>query len=312
MITSVVGSFPINIEKPKSFKDKLLNTFNVYDPYKLAIKQSVIYQLDAGIDVISDGQVRGDMIGSFSQFIPGFKYEKNSSVIVSKILKPNKEITTNDIKYAKSVMNAYLKDSNENKGIKGIITGPSTLVHSSRIESFYKNKEQAIIDLAKSLHYEIKAIDKLGVEYIQIDEPFLSTGMVDLSVASKAIDILSEGIKTPIAIHVCGNLTEIFSDLLKFNVDILDCEFAGNKYNLKLLEENSKKLKGKKIGLGCLDTTLNKVDDYTKVKNLVSKAINEVGSENLILDPDCGLRKLDIDIAFKKLELINKVKNEFN
>ncbi|WP_409201001.1 methionine synthase [Methanobrevibacter sp. DSM 116169] len=311
MYTSVVGSFPFEIKSPEHAKDKFLNIIGKYDPYKLAIKDIVISQLNAGIDIVSDGQVRDDMVATFTKNIPGFIYEQNSSVIVSKIKPAPYEITTNDIKFAKNVLNNHINE-NDDKGIKGIITGPSTLVYSSRIESFYKNKDDAIIDLAKSLRLEIEAIDKLGVKYIQIDEPFLSTGMVNLATASKAIKILSSGIKTPIAIHVCGNLTEIFEKLINFKVDIIDCEFAGNDYNLKLLEDNGKNLKNKTIGFGCLDTTLNKVDDYDKVKSLVKKAIDVVGPDNLILDPDCGLRKMDKDIAIKKLELLSNIKKEFN
>ncbi|MDL2270730.1 methionine synthase [Methanobrevibacter sp. OttesenSCG-928-I08] len=309
MFTTVVGSYPVNLKSPDNFKDKLINIFGFYDPYKIAIKEAVISQLDAGIDVVSDGQVRGDMIGSFVKYIPGFIFEKNSSVIVNKIQKPHSEITTSDIKYAKEILTHHIGED-RNKGVKGIITGPSTIIHSSRIESFYKNKNQAILDLAKSLKYEIDAISKIGAKYIQIDEPFLSTGMVDIKTASEAINILSKNTKTPISIHVCGNLENIFKDLCNFNVDIIDCEFAGNNQNLKVLEDNIRFLENKKIGFGCVDTTLNKVDDIDSVRTLVSKGIELVGYDNLILDPDCGLKKIDNDIAFKKLQLINKVRED--
>jgi len=308
MYTSVVGSFPNKLKSPNNFKEKFESFFGKYDPYKIAIKEAVNCQLDAKIDVISDGQVRGDMIGSFVKYIPGFKYEKNSSVIVSKILPPLVEITTDDIKYAKLVLESH--KNSENRSIKGIVTGPCTLIYSSRIEYYYKNKNKAILDLAKSLNHELKAIDNTNVKYIQIDEPFLSTEMVDLNVASEAINILTKNIKSPIAIHVCGNLSNVFKEIINFNVDIIDCEFKGNDYNLNLLEEYN--IKDKKIGFGCLDTTLNKVDDYNSVKEIVGKAVNLIGSENLILDPDCGLRKLDPDIAYKKLKLLTKIKNEFN
>ena len=59
MISTVVGSFPAEKKEPSSFKDKLLNSFGKYDPFKEAIKECVIAQLDAGVDIISDGQVHG-------------------------------------------------------------------------------------------------------------------------------------------------------------------------------------------------------------------------------------------------------------
>ena len=86
MRSTVVGSFPVEIKEPSSTKDKLLKVFGSYDPFKQSIKQSVFSQLDAGVDIISDGQVRGDMVSSFSKYIPGFKIEEGNTFIVSNFL----------------------------------------------------------------------------------------------------------------------------------------------------------------------------------------------------------------------------------
>lgn len=91
------------------------------------------------------------------------KIEDGNTVIVSKIRNPTQEISIKDMQYAKKVMKEYYGGKiPEGKGIKGIITGPNTIVHSSRIQSFYKNKEDAIIDLAHSLKFEVDAIAKKG------------------------------------------------------------------------------------------------------------------------------------------------------
>lgn len=314
MFSTVVGSFPVEMEEPTSFKDKLLNVFNLYDPYKIAIKNAVYKQLDAGIDVVSDGQVRGDMVTAFTRYIPGMKLEGTQTVINGKIRRPSKEITTSDLRYAESLINKYYDgDIPDKKGIKGIITGPSTIVYSSRISHFYRNKNDAVLDLADSLKYEAMAIEKkVNPKYIQIDEPFLSTGLVDLDNAKEAIDIISERVDVPVSMHVCGTLDNVFKDLTRFNIDILDCEFAGNDVNLDVLKENVNLLKNKKLGFGCIDSSVNEVDSFEDVKNLVGEAISIVGKDNLILDPDCGLRKTSPDVAFEKLKLITKAEKEFS
>lgn len=314
MFSTVVGSFPVEMEEPTSFKDKLLNVFNLYDPYKIAIKNAVYKQLDAGIDVVSDGQVRGDMVTAFTRYIPGMKLEGTQTVINGKIRRPSKEITTSDLRYANSLINKYYDgDIPDKKGIKGIITGPSTIVYSSRISHFYRNKNDAVLDLADSLKYEAMAIEKkVNPKYIQIDEPFLSTGLVDLDNAKEAIDIISESVDVPVSMHVCGTLDNVFKDLTRFNIDILDCEFAGNDVNLDVLKENVNLLKNKKLGFGCIDSSVNEVDSFEDVKNLVGEAISIVGKDNLILDPDCGLRKTSPDVAFEKLKLITNAEKEFS
>lgn len=313
MKSTVVGSFPAKESSPSNFKDKLLNTLGLYDPFREAIRSSVIAQLDAGVDIISDGQVRGDMVSIFTKYIPGMKIDDGNIVIVSKIRNPVKEISIKDMQYAKKVMKEYY-DGNipEGKGIKGIITGPNTIVYSSRIESFYKNKEDAIIDLAHSLKFEVNAIaKKVEPAYIQIDEPFLSTGIVDMKTAREAIDIIHEGLDLPLGMHVCGILSDAFKDLAKFNIDILDMEFAGNNINLGVLEENVSLLTNKKVGFGCIDSSVHTVDDISDIDMLVSRAIEIVGKDNLLLDPDCGLRRSPKDIAFKKLKLMNEIKDKY-
>ena len=293
MITTVVGSFGIDLKEPETLGEKIKSSIGLYDPYKIAIEEAVKLQLDCGIDIIGDGQPRGDMVGSFVKHIPGFSYEMNSSVIVSKIRAPQVDIMIKDLKFALNVLKKEIKDRNmsedeaSKKGVKLMLTGPSTIVHSSRLESF-------------------------GAKYVQIDEPFLSTGMVDLKVAKEAIGILTDGIEMPMGMHVCGNLDGCFKDIAKFPIDILDCEFAGNNVNIGILEANADLLKGKKLGFGCVDSAVNAVDDKEEVKALVERGIAAVGKENMLLDPDCGLRKVDIPIAKEKLRILSDLAKEFN
>ena len=240
--------------------------------------------------------------------------EDGNTVIVSKIRRPTQEISVKDLKYAKKVVKEYYNGNiPEGKGVKGIITGPNTIVHSSRIASFYKNKEDAIIDLAHSLKFEVDAIaEKVNPVYIQIDEPFLSTGMVDMKTAREAIDIIHDGLDVPLAMHVCGILRDVFKDISKFNVDILDFEFAGNNVNLDVLEKNYSLVSDKKIGFGCVDSSVNTVDNKSDVDDLVSRAVEIVGRDKLILDPDCGLRRAPKDVAFDKLKLMNDIKDKYS
>lgn len=316
LFTTVVGSFDINLKEAETFTDKVKSALGLYDPYKIAVEEAVKFQLNAGLDIIGDGQPRGDMVGSFVSHIPGFSYEMNSSVIVDKIKTPLEYIALPDLKYAMAVLDKELDKMNlsgeerAKKGVKGIITGPSTIVHSSRIESFYKERNPAIIDTAHALRKEVESISKSGAKYIQIDEPFLSTGMVDIKTAKEAISILSEDIDIPVAMHVCGNLSEVFKDLLKFDIDYLDCEFAGNNVNIGLLEENADLIDGKKIGFGCLDSASNSVDEAEKVRELVERGINAIGVENMFLDPDCGLRKVDLPIAERKVKIMTDLAKE--
>ncbi|MDD1664670.1 MAG: methionine synthase, partial [Methanomicrobiales archaeon] len=62
--TTVVGSYPV--VKSTSLR-------SLMDPLKSAVETAVADQLSAGIDIISDGQVRGDMITAFASRLPGVR-----------------------------------------------------------------------------------------------------------------------------------------------------------------------------------------------------------------------------------------------
>jgi 5-methyltetrahydropteroyltriglutamate--homocysteine methyltransferase len=313
MLTTVVGSYPSLPKKPSSVHDKISNLFGFYDEYKSVIELAVRDQIGAGVDIISDGQVRDGMVGIFANAIYGMAVEDNTSKIVGKIMPSPGSICANDLKFAIKVAEGISKDYGQKhkalekgvKGVKGIVTGPTTLVFSSRMEGYYNKKEDAIIDLACALKKEAEHLEKAGALVVQIDEPFISTGVVDINVAKNAIGIIADGLSVPVSLHVCGDVADIFDKLLKFDVDIIDCEFAGIPSNINALENVN--LRGKKIGFGCLDTKTDRVETKEEVENLIKKGIDLIGAENLIIDPDCGMRLRSRDAAFSKLKVMTSV-----
>ena len=74
LATTVVGSYPV-------VKGGGLMSF--LDPLRTAVETAVGDQLAAGIDIISDGQVRGDMIGAFASHLPGIRDQE----VIGRILK---------------------------------------------------------------------------------------------------------------------------------------------------------------------------------------------------------------------------------
>ena len=120
LATTVVGSYPV--VKGGGFR-------SLFDPLHSAVETAVSDQISAGIDIISDGQVRGDMIGAFASKLPGVKGQE----IIGKVQPASVSITVGDTKYALS----------KAPKVKGIITGPTTLAHGLHISSpIYRNKEE--------------------------------------------------------------------------------------------------------------------------------------------------------------------------
>ncbi|WP_461435817.1 methionine synthase, partial [Methanosphaera sp.] len=249
------------------------------------------------------------------------KIEDNTSYIKGKITPAAHPISVKDFnlafKTAKSLnkkfkLNASLEDiyNHEAKGVKGIITGPTTLIHSSIIENFYSNKENAIYDMAKALLVEAKELEKAGACAIQIDEPFISTGAEDINVSKTAVETISEELDIPVILHVCGDLKDVMSNLLKFNVDILDFEFSGMSQNIGTLKKEWKSNSSKQIGIGCVNTKMESVDNIEDVKQTVKDVTEIIKKDKIIIDPDCGMRMLESEISKGKLDILKEIKLE--
>ena len=309
MLTTVVGSYPAQSQPPKSMGEKISNFMGNYDEYRPALTKAVSDQIKAGVDLVSDGQVRGDMIEIFARAIPGMVIEDNTCKIRNKISPPLKSIGAEDLKLAIKTVENTLKEMNfseeemAQKGVKGIITGPTTMVYSSRLDGFYSNeqKDKAILDMASALKKEAHYLEEAGASVIQLDEPFISTGMVNVATARKAVEIIAKDIKIPVAMHVCGDVEQVFDKILQFKVDIIDCEFAGIAKNVQLLE-GQKSFYGKKIGFGSVDTKKESIETVDEIKNLIKTGMDIIGPENMLIDPDCGMRMLPYKSAYSKLK----------
>ena len=278
LATTVVGSYPV-------IKGGGLRS--LFDPLHAAVETAVGDQIAAGIDIISDGQVRGDMIGAFTSKLPGVREQE----VVGKIQPASGPITVGDTKYAIS----------KAPKVKGIITGPTSLAHGLHISTpMYRDKEELVPDLAAALLVEARALEAAGITLLQIDEPIFSTGIADLAVGKLAIEQIAAGLHTPVCMHVCGNLGNVIDELLKFNVNVLDFEFANNPDNLDLLSRRD--LAGKMIGFGCVDNTTDQIESVHEIRKRIEKGVEIFDPKIMLIDPDCGLRMRTREAAYAKLK----------
>ena len=282
-ITTVVGSYPTGITV-KSDEDA-----------RRAIEIAVNDQIKAGISIISDGQVRADMVGIFAQNMRGYAHEGGRYRIVGRIESPNTPATVQDYLYAKKVAGSKVV-------VKGIVTGPTTMAMSSVVDKSSPYKSNAdpelIYDLAYAQAAEVRALAKAGADIIQIDEPFFSVD-ADLETGIKAVNIVAKAVETPV-MHVCGDIRPIFKKLLEANVRVLDHEFAISK-NLEAMDRGLIEAHGKIIGFGCLDTKSDTVESVEAIDALIRKGIEKIGKKNMWIDPDCGMRMRTKEAAFAKL-----------
>ncbi|WOF15722.1 methionine synthase [Methanoplanus sp. FWC-SCC4] len=276
--TTVVGSYPA--VRGKGLK-------SIINPFAGALETAVSDQINAGIDIISSGQIRGDMITSFTSQIPGIK----NQTVSGPVLPSPKAITADDTRYALS----------RHPKVKAMLAGPSTISHALKIETpNYRNRDELVLDLAQVIASEASKLESLGITIFQIDEPILSTGIANMNTAYEAVNAITGVLRVPTCLHICGNIENVLDDVLKFPVDILDFEFSCNKDNLEAVSK--KEIADKQIGFGAVDSSDTEIDSMETIVKRIEKGVDIFGPEKLLIDPDCGLRMHTREVAFAKLK----------
>ena len=288
LTTTVVGSYPA--------VPKVQSLFNYcktgQDPYEESIREAVEAQISAGIDIISDGQTRNDMIKLFAAKLGGIRMRQKPVVIGE--LEHMKPITLDDQNLAKEIIHGRAM-------LKGIITGPFTMAMSCQDE-FYGSQEKAAMGFAQALNTEARALSDV-VDILQIDEPFFSVEYPEY--AENLISTIFSGVKIPRALHVCGDVSQIFGKLVELDLQILDHEFAAHPGLLDIVADLDF---SQTIGFGCVRSDVNTAEGVPEISERVKKGIDSIGIHRMMLDPDCGLRHLTPEVAKEKLQNMVKTK----
>lgn len=279
LITTVVGSYPA-----KPSKERLSQSYHSKeDPFQESMRKAVRAQLESGVELISDGQTRRGMIDLYAQGLRGFR-SKEKLEIVSEISYKD-PITVEDQRTVRRIIGGSI-------GLKGIITGPWTLYKSSE-DKHYEDKEEGAMDIAKALKEEAEKLSKM-CDVVQVDEPFLS---VEYPSFAKELVETVLNVNVPTALHVCGDVSEIAEELVGYNIDILDHEFAENPDLYDVYDDLSF---SQRLAVGVVTTKPN-IESMDTVKERIERALDLFGP-SIMIDPDCGLRNLEVKTAKKKLE----------
>jgi len=281
--TTVIGSYPVKINNFELIK----NYYNYSNPnFRSYIRSAVDDMVRSGIDIISDGQIRDPFVNIFYRKINGIRI-RNRAEIIDKI-SYNGNITVEDLKYVKNII------PKKNK-IIGLLAGPYTLTKSC-VNNYYNDEKELSYDFAEILSKEAKELEKF-VDMISVDEPFFSLSIPDYSI--DLINNVIKNIRCKTRLHVCGDVSNIINDLLEMPIDILSHEF---KARPNLLKDFSNYDFNKELCLGSVRSDKKDIEKVEDIKNHIKKAKDLFGEKIIQVSPDCGLRQLNRECAYKKLK----------
>lgn len=290
MRTTVIGSYPLR-----------------YDELgEQAIVRSVEEQIAAGVELVSDGQTRSDMVSVYAGVLDGVELRPEPGSSGRKLHVVGKVALRDPSVFVEDYMLAD-KTAAGRAEVKAIVTGPVTLAFSSVLatKAYSGYRDPSLhMDLSVALLGIARELEKAGAEHFQIDEPYFSVG-VPMDLAREAVENIATRLHGEVALHVCGDVSKVFDQLLEFRgVGLLSHGFAGTPANLALVSRGKLERAGKRLGFGCVDSASEVVEDQETVANLLQLGMRLAGKTNLVVHPDCGLRALPRDVARSKLEVM--------
>lgn len=312
--TSVIGSYSVPewLERLKTdYYQRRISGAYLQAIHEVAIKAALKDQEWAGVDIVSDGELRRDNdVDYFLARMPGvqiphlakaFYYDYYEAFVRQPLPEQGPLLgLVEDFLFTREYTDRPIKVS---------FTGPFSLAKRVHNEA-YADEAELVMAFARVLNREARALAAAGAPLLQLDEPFLAGHPHQVELAVRAINAVFEGVQAQRAVHICygnryarplweGHYDFLFPAILEAQVDQLLLEFARKGYDdLELLQRYPFPFV---LGLGVINVKSREVESAELVAARVMKALRVLPAERLALNPDCGLRHLPADVARAKL-----------
>jgi 5-methyltetrahydropteroyltriglutamate--homocysteine methyltransferase len=311
--TTVVGSYSVPewLERLKTdYYQRRISGAYLQQIHEVAIKAALKDQERAGVDVVSDGELRRDNdVDYFLARMPGveiphrakaYYYDYYEAVVRHPIPEDAPLGLVQDFEFTREYTDRPIKFS---------ITGPFSLVKRVRNDG-YTDEADLVMAFARVLNAEARALAAAGVDVLQVDEPLLAGYRDQVGLAVRALNTVVEGVDARCAVHICygnryarpaweGHYDFLFPAILEARVDQLVLEFARKGYDdLELFRRYPAPFT---LGLGVIDVKSHDVEPADLVATRVRRALGVLPADRIVVNPDCGLRHLSPDVARAKL-----------
>jgi 5-methyltetrahydropteroyltriglutamate--homocysteine methyltransferase len=302
--TTTIGSFPQTAEirqTRSAFKKGKLANLEYLEAMRKEIQLVIKKQEEIGLDVLVHGEAeRNDMVEYFGEQLWGYAFTENGWVqsYGSRCVKPPilygdiyrpEAMTVDWIRYAQSLTQ---------KPVKGMLTGPITMLMWSFVRDDQPHSITAL-QLALVIRDEVADLERAGIGIIQIDEPAFREGLPlkqsdwseYLRWATEAFRVSSSGVKdeTQIHTHMCySEFNDILPAIASMDADVITIETSRSR--MELLDGFGQFKYSNEIGPGVYDIHSPRVPDSEEMLELLKKACLVINSQQLWVNPDCGLK----------------------
>jgi 5-methyltetrahydropteroyltriglutamate--homocysteine methyltransferase len=269
-------------------------------------------QEDAGIDIITDGEMRRESYSNrFATALDGVDIDNPGSAldrsghpnpvprVVGKIRRRH-AVETEDVMFLRRHTDRRIKIS---------VPGPFTMAQQAQIDHYGGSRELAAMDYAVAVNEEIRDLFAAGADVVQIDEPYMQARPEEARAwGQKALNLALEGVGGVTAVHICFGYAAIIHTRpsgYSFLPELQNC--SCNQISIETAQSNLDcsvltGLAGKTIMLGVIDLSDMQVESPAIVAARIRRALPFTKAEHIIVCTDCGMKYLPRDVAAGKMK----------
>ena len=269
-------------------------------------------QEDAGIDIVTDGEMRRESYSNrFATALEGVDID-NPGTALDRSGHPNpvpRVVGTIRRQHAVEVEDVKFLRRHTARSIKISVPGPFTMAQQAQIDFYGGSREAAAMDYASALNEEIRDLFSAGADVVQVDEPYMQARPEEARVwGLRALNRALDGIAGTTAVHICFGYAAIIHtrpsgysflpELQQCSCHQISIETAQSKLDCSVLAS----LAAKKIMLGVIDLSDMQVETPEQVASRIRRALPFADARNIIVCTDCGMKYLPRDVAYAKMK----------
>ncbi len=313
-------------------------TADLLDAENEMTRRAIADQVKAGLEVITDGQIRwydpiSHIAGKLDNVeingpMPFFdtKSQFRQPVLTGKPARKG-NLVASEYSFARNALGhtPTPKDKGGKLSIKPVLVGPYTLAKFSRAAESqngspaeFDSLEARALAYAEMLASEIEVLAQMGAEIIQVDEPAAIKYPQDWPVLEKSMALLAqardrairEGQRIELALYVYfHDCASVYERLLALPVDIIGLDFTRN---VKLVDVVASIGSPKPLALGLLNSQNAVLEEPAAIVRQIERLLPKIAGERAYLGPSSGLESLPRNAAIAKLELLGVIRDMAN
>ena len=267
----------------------------------------------AGVDVVTDGEMRRESYSNrFATALAGVDLDDPGVALdrtghetpVPRVVGPvrrTRPVETRDVRFLRSITD---------RRIKITVPGPFTMAQQAQ-NDHYPDELSLALAYAEAVNAELHNLKEAGADVVQIDEPYLQARPeAAREYAIEAINRALDGVQGETVLHTCFGYAYLVKDRpagYPFLRELDDC--LATQVSLEAAQPNLDpaalgEIPSKTVVLGVLDLGSSEVETPDVVADRIRRALAVTAPERLVVAPDCGMKYLPRERAFRKLQAL--------